>query len=108
MVCRAGKVFKPINLPCEKSRDDKGAYTEHLCFECWARKEVSPSPEGFLQGQKSKSKWRTMCLEDASLYDTNAWEFPLGTCADALGGLEEQRLVSPEWCRLENGILYSD
>ena len=79
--------------------DDTGAFTERLCYECWAIKDVNPSPEGFLQAQKHTSKWRYMHHEILSFYDKNAREFKMGTRADALGKLQEQRAVSPVGCQ---------
>ena len=54
-------VLKSIHLLYKKTMDDKGAHIEHLCYECWASKEVNPSSEGFLQAPRSTSKRRCVC-----------------------------------------------
>ena len=60
-------------------------------------KVVSAAHDGFLQAQKSTSKCRCTCFGDADLYDKTAWAFLIGTHADALGRLAEQR-ATPGGC----------
>ena len=79
---------------CKKTRDGKDtSSTERLCYECWASKEVSLSPEGFLQAQKKPG---ARGGTHAIFYEENAWAFLIGTCGDALGGLQEQPRMTPE------------
>ena len=57
------RCFSSIHLLCEKTRDGKGACTEHLCYECWASKEVNASTECFLQvAQKTQASGGTHAL----------------------------------------------
>ena len=94
-----GKMFK---------WDDKGAYTEDFCYECWASTATDPSPEGSLQARKSTSNWRYMCLEDMGLFEKDAWEFLMGTHADAVSRSKSSGLRSPRSVRLRNrGIVPS-
>ena len=48
----------------QEARDSQGACTKHLCYGCWLSTDGDPSPEYFLEAQKSTSKWKYTCVED--------------------------------------------
>ena len=50
-----------------KTRDDKGAFTAHLCYQCWASEETDRSLEGLFT-------WRYKCLGDVGLFEEDEWE----------------------------------
>ena len=72
-----------------KTADDKGAFTAHLCYQCWASEEADRSLEGLF-------KWRYICLGDVGLFEEDEWEFLMGAFADAVNRIEEQRVKTPE------------
>ena len=83
----------------QTANDEKGTFTEHLCYDCWANVEGNPTLKVSCKLKKGTSKWRYICPWHQSLCDNVKWEFLVGTSVDALGRLEEQRAASPEGCQ---------
>ena len=95
---RAGTiiVMKSTSLLYNDAKGEKGSCTEHTFDDCLASEEGNTTPGGSLQAQIYTNKWRYIYLSDPSLFDINAWKFPMEAYAGAPGRLGKQRAISPE------------
>ena len=83
-MCRHGQGIKSIHLLYKDAKDDVGSYSELICYDCWALEEGSPTPEGFLQAQKSASKWMYISFWDPEPFVIlTRGSFLMGTYVDA-------------------------
>ena len=99
--------FKPTHVLYKEAWDDKGSYTEHICYDCGANEEVTIA----VRKKKSTRLRKVSCqLKKVrasegtyrwgpSFCDNNAREFRVGAYVGALGRLEEQQAISPKDCR---------